>query len=321
MGSPPALIRYVQADSWPEHVPSWSSVEVAGVAVDSQDNVYEFVRGEPPIRIFDAAGRALTSWGDGVFKRPHSIQVSGDEVLCVDDWGHSAYVFSTDGDLRSKLTRASDSDYPELADPDRPGTIVRAGPPFNYPTGAARAANRDIYVTDGYGNARVHRFSQEGQFKESWGTPGTGPMQFNLPHGVTIDKEDRLFVSDRLNKRVQVISTEGVFITEWEADWPNNVTFGPDGHAFVTELGSIFLFSEQADLSGTPARVTIRDLNGRVLAALAEEDPTGRGRFFSPHGIAVDSRADIYVSEVRDSYTRGQAPKDWPVIRKYLRAK
>jgi DNA-binding beta-propeller fold protein YncE len=319
MSTFPKRNNYELVGTWPSKATSWPRNEVAGVAVDHDDNVYLYVRGPQPVRVFDSNGNPIAAWGDGLFKRPHGIAVHGDTVFCVDDWGHAVFILKKDGEIQGKLVR-TESELWQSIDPDRPDTISQSGPPFNYPTGVARAPTGELYVSDGYGNARVHRFDGRGNLLQSWGSPGSGPSQFVVPHGVAVDAKGRVYISDRLNKRVQIFSSDGLFITQWEARWPNNVAFDADGRAYVAEMGCVFLFGPNANLDCLPARVTVRDSDGRVLEELNDEHQPELNRYFAPHGIAVDSRGDLYVSEVPDSYTFGQAPSDWPVIRKFRRA-
>ena len=82
-------------------------------------------------------------------------------------------------------------------------TITQGGGPFNHPTNLALGPGGEMYVADGYGNCRVHKFSPEGELLHSWGEPGEGPGQFNLPHGVGVDRSGRVAVADRENDRVQ----------------------------------------------------------------------------------------------------------------------
>ncbi|MFN9970544.1 MAG: SMP-30/gluconolactonase/LRE family protein, partial [Phycisphaerae bacterium] len=93
-------------------------------------------------------------------------------------------------------------------------------------------------MSDGYGNARVHRFSADGKLKNSWGTPGTGPGQFHIPHGIAIDQEGLVWVADRENSRLQIFSPTGEFLREWtEIARPCQVCFDSSGRVYVAELG------------------------------------------------------------------------------------
>jgi sugar lactone lactonase YvrE len=111
------------------------------------------------------------------------------------------------------------------------------GAPFNRPTGVAIAPSGEIYIADGYGNARVHRFTAEGELISSWGEPGPGPSQFRLPHHLCVDKTNRVWVADRENSRVQIFREDGKFITQWtDLFRPTAVCIDKDDIVYVSEL-------------------------------------------------------------------------------------
>lgn len=309
---------YEEVKGWGELPTGWRFVEVAGVGVDSQDRVYVFSRSEHPLTVFDREGRFLGSWGKGFFTRPHGLFIGPDDaVYCVDDCGHAVHKFTTDGRLLMTIQTA---DHPSDTGYDGATTesVIRSGPPFNYPTALAVAPGGDLYVSDGYGNARIHRFTPDGQLVLSWGEPGDRPGQFVTPHDVCVDRDGRVYVCDRQNCRIQVFSPQGELIVLWrDVRWPCDVCLDADGHLYVAEVGGVFM--GEPDLSRPSARITVRDSTGKVLAEWEEHDPSGAGQYFSPHGIACDSRGDLYVGEVAVSYPGGRAPADWCVLRKYVR--
>ena len=91
--------------------------------------------------------------------------------------------------------------------------------------------NGDIYVTDGYRNARVHRFTRDGKLVTSWGTPGHAAGQFHLPHSIAIDDDGKLYVADRANQRIQIFSPDGDFLGQWTGmGGPNDITPRPGRH-------------------------------------------------------------------------------------------
>ncbi len=140
-------------------------------------------------------------------------------------------------------------------------------------------------------------------------------------HGVFVDKAGLVYVSDRHNARVQIFNSDGKFLDQWrDVRWPDNICADAHGTLYIAELGTVFLEGPTPILDKPPARITVRDAGGTILSEWGEPDPTGAGRFFAPHGIAVDSRGDLYVGEVPLSYAAGAAPSDWPVLRKYVRA-
>ncbi len=158
-----------------------------------------------------------------------------------------------------------------------PWLAERAAGPFNHPTEMIAHPNGDIYVTDGYRNARVHRFTQDGRLIASWGTPGKEPGQFHLPHSIAIDPEGRLYVADRANRRIQIFTPEGEFLGQWtDMGGPNDITRASDGTFVIAE--------QEAD--GNPAYVCVRDAEGMVLTRMESRHV---------HGVGVDSRGDIYA--------------------------
>ncbi len=169
--------RYRPLTDWEDLPSGWSYADVAGVAVDAQDRVYALTRNTAnPVLVFEPDGRFLRTFGQGVFgDRTHGITVGPDgTVYCVDEGAQVVYAFTPEGELRATIGtvgQASDTGY----DGRSLASIARGGPPFNRPTNLAVAPNGDLYVSDGYGNARVHRFTPDGRLVHSWGEPGTGP--------------------------------------------------------------------------------------------------------------------------------------------------
>lgn len=126
------------------------------------------------------------------------------------------------------------------------------GAPFNHPTDAAVSPTGEVYVADGYGNSQVHKFSAQGELLASWGMPGDGPGQFKVPHGIWVDRENRVYVVDRENDRVQVFGSEGAFLTEWVDFYrPTDIYLANDETAFIVDY--------------TP-RLTITDSRGNLMA-------------------------------------------------------
>ena len=166
---------------------------VSAVATDSQDRVYVFQRGDPPMLVFDPEGSYLSSWSTGAFNRPHGICISDDIVYVTDSDDSVAMRLTLDGrPLQTLGTRGAHSD----TGTEQYGDLVpRAAGPFNHPTKLAPAPWGDLYVSDGERNSRVHRFSSNGQLIASWGEPGKdGPDQFHMPHSVLVDRDSRIYV-------------------------------------------------------------------------------------------------------------------------------
>ena len=285
-------------EQWGVLPEGWSFKEVSGVGVDRLDRVYVFSRGAHPVTVFDRNGKFLTSWGEGLFTRPHAVTMGpGDTIYLADDGDHTIRKCTLDG--RVLLT---------IGVPGQPAP-KHSGRPFNRCTHVAVARDGALYISDGYGNSRIHKFSAEGQLQHSWGEPGTDPGQFNLPHAVCIDREGLLYVADRENHRVQIFDGDGRYQGQW-----NNMyrpcglfidTRDPAGdRIYVGELCPSLAVSE--GVANLGARVNIYTTGQQLLARLGDRFPgSDPGQFVAPHTIAVDSHGDAYVGEV--SWTiRGQ---------------
>ncbi len=320
--------RYRVAVGWPRMPAGMDFVEVAAVATDSQGRVYVFNRGKHPVAVFTSDGEFLLAWGKETIVRAHGLMIGpNDAVYCVDDFDHTVKKFTTDGKLLQTLgVRGRPSDTGATSIDYR--TIKYSGGPFNYPTDLAIAPNGDLFITDGYGNARVHRFSPDGKLLHSWGEPGAGPGQFHVPHGIAIDTTGIVYVADRENGRVQLFSTEGKYITSWNnLARPSEVFIDRDSIVYVVELGyraGMWPGTVAPTPDATGGRLSIFNLRGELLARWGGgENPTEPGDFFTPHDVWVDARGDIYVSEVTMSAggNRGLVARDCHCLQKFVRVK
>ena len=139
--------------------------DCAAVGVDSKGNVYAFNRGEHPVAVFDNDGNLLRTWGEGVFTRPHGVHVAPDDTIWLtDDGDHTVRHCTLDGKVL--LT---------IGIPGKPAPFM-SGEPFHRCTHTALSPNGEhLYISDGYGNARVHKFTPDGKLLNSWGESGTDP--------------------------------------------------------------------------------------------------------------------------------------------------
>ena len=292
-------LSYQPVDGWAKLPEGWSFKECADVAVDSQDRVYIFSRGEHPVIVFDRDGKFLTSWGEGVFDIPHGITIGPDgSIYCVDQGDHTVRKLTSEGEVLMTLGK-EDNPPPRWS-----------GDAFNEPTHLAISSKTgDLFVSDGYGNSRIHKYSPEGQHILSWGASGIDPSQFVIPHDIVVDEDDNVYVADRENHRMQIFDTEGKLQHIWNNIWkPTGISFGPDGNLYIAELGGDAYFSDAPDVGH---RVSVYTLGGELLARLGDSLPgEGPGQFLAPHGIALDSRGDIYVAEV--SFTVVASLQDSP---------
>jgi DNA-binding beta-propeller fold protein YncE len=290
--------------NWAKLPPGSTWHEVAAVATDRDDRVFVFPRSEHRVLIFAPDGRFLSSWGEGVFTRPHGITIHNDAVYCCDDLGHTVRKFTLDGRLLLTMgTSAKPSDTGATSLDYR--TIVRAAGPFHYPTNLAVAPDGSLYISDGYGNARVHHFSADGRLLHSWGEPGSGPGQFNLPHGIAIDARGTVYVADRENSRVQLFTLEGRFITAWtDVARPCQVCVDRESQVWVAELGfKAGMWPGTTAPAGAPGgRLSVFDREGRLRARWGGgAKPAAAGDFYAPHDVCVDSAGNAYVAEVTRS--------------------
>ena len=284
--------RYeLSGKNWGNLPEGWVYKEATSVAVNSKDQIYVFNRGTHPMIIFNQNGDVQSHWGDGVFANPHAVTIGpDDEVYCVDNGDSTVRKFTADGTLLFTL-----------GTPHQPAPKM-SGEPFNRPAHlAVDKRSGALYVADGYSNARVHKYSPDGQYLFSWGESGTGEGQFNIVHNVETDKDGWVYVADRENHRIQVFSPDGKYETQWgNLSRAAAIFIDSRGDKELVYIGEYFVGIGTNDI-GTDLgpRVTIMDTKGKLLGRAGHEaygdEP---GRFYSPHGIAVDTRGDIYVAEV-----------------------
>jgi hypothetical protein len=295
--------RYCVVEGWPQLPAGMTVQEVVAVACDSEGRVYVFNRGSHPIMIFDRTGKFVDSFPSDLFAHPHGITVGPDNtVYCVDDFDHTVKVFSPTGQSLLVLGKSGEFSNTGAVTIDY-RTVERSGPPFNYPTDLAVAPSGDLYVTDGYGNARVHQFSPDGNLLASWGESGAGPGQFQVPHGIAISGDGIVYVADRENCRIQRFDLQGHFIDQWtDVVRPTEVFVTGDGTVYVAELGARagrWPGWPDAPVDAIGGRLSIFDSGGQLLARWGGGDsPCAPGDFFAPHDVWVDRFGDIYVSEV-----------------------
>ena len=297
------VAEYTEAPAWPDPAMSaagtpaaWNLGQVSGVATSANGYILVLHRGAQPIMLFDSGGRFVRSWGDGLFSSgkvggiapgdrvagksgytavygpagchacgAHAVRVDPDgNIWVVDAPGHVVYKMDPRGRVLMELGSKGVS-----------GTSRNT---FNLPTDVGFAPNGDLYVSDGYGNARVVKYTADGQYLLEWGSRGTGPGEFGLPHNLVVDASGRVYVTDRDNQRVQVFAPDGRFLTEW-ADIGGNSALSLTSMTGMTE-------DQQMIWTGG----TLRNLEGDAMATL----PGGNGG----HGLTVSDAGDVFVAQL-----------------------
>jgi len=289
--------RYRVNVDW-QRPPAEIEVRACAVAADSQDRVYCFNRNpEHPVMVFDRDGSFLGSWGAGLFSFPHAVRVDDeDHVWLTDEYHGQFYKFTTDGKLLWTLgekEKRSDTGVPAGQTASSSWQqVTHGGGPFNLPTDICFAPDGSIFTSDGYGNARIHKFTAAGKYLFSWGEPGKAPGQFNLPHGVWIDRRGRLLVADRENDRVQIFDQDGKLLEVWPTEL----------------IGPAFFYVDADDAVYIPEHnrggISICTLDGERLARWGD-GPVHR----STHGIWVDRQGDLYAVQ----------PGEWGRIRRIVK--
>ena len=268
---------YRLIENWAKLPAGQTFAHVSAVATDSKDRVYVFQRKDPPVVVFDRGGTYLSCWGIGAFTDPHGIYIKDDIVYLTDREDSVCLTYTLDGKPLSILGhRGVHSD----TGCERPGALVpHAAGPFNYPTEMVPSPAGQLYVSDGYRNARVHRFARDGQLVASWGAGGkTEKSHFHLPHSLVVDKDGLVYVCDRENNRIQIFDADGRFVGMWpDLRRPLDISIDPDGIFCISEGGA----------EGLSPRVSLMDRNGNVVA---------RWDALSAHGSWIDAHGDIYMA-------------------------
>jgi DNA-binding beta-propeller fold protein YncE len=299
--------QYELVEGWGELPDGWVWGQCAGVAVDSEDNVHVFTRTEHPYMVFDKSGKLIDHWGEGIFGEAHGLCITpNDDVYFIEHTGQVILKFDKSGRHRLTLgtrNQHSDTEYTqEIREPlDIPPVdatpmingVGKSAGPFHQPTDLTVAPDGTIYITDGYRNARVHKFAADGTLLASWGEPGNAkelrdtkdkPNYFHTPHGVWVH-DDKVYAADRENNRIQIFTPEGEYLDMWLGfDRPTKI--------YVDPIEEVMYVSELND------RCSILDLEGNIIGQFGAERSNEPGKFWGPHTLWKDSEQAIYVGEV-----------------------
>lgn len=248
---------------------------ISQLAVDSHGFVHVAQRADPPLLTFEPGGRLVRAYGAGIVADPHGIATdAADRVLVVDRDAHQILIFDREGTLLSRLGERH---------------VPSWDAPFNHPADVAVAPDGEIWVADGYGNSRVHRFSPDGRLLASFGEPGSGPGQFTTPHAIWIDRRDRVLVADRENDRIQVFDRDGRHLASWGDFYhPMDIFENAHGHILVTDQ---------------VPRLSMLDGDGRLIGRC-------RPALNGAHGIWGGPDGSIFLAEMIPSRITRMRPLD-----------
>jgi DNA-binding beta-propeller fold protein YncE len=261
----------------------WKFGRVSSVATSPDGSeVYVFHRGQKadPLIVFDSKGNYLRSWGKGMFGNPHGLRVDRQGFVWITDNGdHQVMKFTREGKLLMTLGIK--------------GKAATDSKTFNRPTDIAFTKNGDFYVSDGYGNSRVVKFSKEGKYLLDWGKKGTKPGEFNTPHSVAVDSKGTVYVSDRENNRIQIFDANGKFLRQW-------THLGATQNIFITPQDQMWIITHRDNIEN----LTYDTLAGRIMHI---DLATGKilGAMESPgHWLNVSSTGEIYIGSLTGNVFR-----------------
>jgi len=283
---------------WPRRPENVLWGRTPGIAVDDKDQVWVFTRAYPPVQVYTTGGKFVRAWGDDLITMTpkglgsHQIEIDGrGHVWLVDAPGNVVMECTPDGKLLRTLGTRGEAGCDETH--------------FDRPTDVAIAPDGQVFVTDGYGNARVVHFDAAGEFVKAWGKLGTGPGEFSIPHSIVLDSKGQIYVADRNNARVQVFDQNGRFLDQWQnllVPW--GLWISAEDEIWVCG-SSPMGWREEDDNLGCPPKDQLFmkfDTTGRLLqlwtAPKGVDDEEKPGELNWVHGIALDSQGNIYVGDI-----------------------
>jgi len=281
------LLKYrvqIRFGEEPDTMPAgWKFGRVSAVAADASGEVYVFQRGKKadPIIVFDAKGKYLRSWGKGMFGNEHGMRVDRHgKVWVTDNGNHQVMRFDREGRLELTLGVK--------------GKAAATNDTFNRPTDIAFSPDGQfVYVSDGYGNSRVVKFTYDGKFVATWGKPGAGPGEFNTVHSIAVDSEGIVYVSDRENNRIQIFDPNGKFLRQWTHT-------GATQNLFITADQELWMITHRNNIEN----LTYDTLAGRIMKI---DKGTGRilGAMESPgHWLHVTPEKVIFIGSLTGNVFR-----------------
>ena len=306
---------YEVVEDWAKLPGGWT-YDIAGIAIDAKNRVYLFNRSERPMIVVDRDGDYLGSWGDKrTYPNAHAVTMGPDDTIWLTDtFDHTVRKCRLDGEILMTL-----------GTPGKPAPAMSGRPFYQCTHVAIHPHTGEIFVSDGYGNAKVHKYTPDGRLLYSCGAPGNEPGQFNLPHNICTDRDGYVYVADRQNARVQVFTANGKLEAVWTGmAWPCGMcidTASAEQLCYIGELSSAWwggpgphgFWAAWNGAKTMGPRVSVYSLDGRLLAKLMDNGQgEGPEQLMAPHGMAVDRDGNIYVAEVSWTisrmFNRGEPP-------------
>jgi hypothetical protein len=287
------LTKWLQVDpSWPERRKDVVWGGMSGATIDAHDNVWVLSRTGEHVLEYQADGKFLRAWGKDLVAGAHQIRIdSQGNVWLVDNGKHCVLKCTPEGKVLLTL--------------GTPGTSGCDESHFWKPTDVAITATGDVYVADGYGNARIVHFDKNGKFVKAWGKLGIEPGQFSLPHSVVADSKGRLYVADRNNARIQVFEGDGTFVDEWRnIVVPCSLCMTKNDELWVCGTSPMTWRAIDNMLGYPPKDQLMMKFNtsGKLLqlwsAPVGEDGKEKPGDLNWVHGLTVDSAGNIYAVDV-----------------------
>ena len=293
--------EYELVKDWPKLPAGFILGNPSGIGIDSNQNIFIFHRagrkwpavGPMPdtcissktiLMLNRETGEIANSWGDNLFIMPHGLAVDRNNNIWVTDVAlHQVFKFSHDGKLLMKLGEA------KVAGNDSKH--------FNLPTDIAITKDGSFYVSDGYGNSRVIKFDAGGKYLFEWGRKGDKEGEFNIPHAITLDDKENVYVADRENNRIQVFDPTGKFIKQWTATNFGRM-FSVVFDKNKKEFAAVDDASSLLNLNHHGSDIIRFDSAGNVLDKFGKDMLKKEGITCWYHDIAIDDAGNIYVEDI-----------------------
>ena len=291
--------KYVLDTNWNRNSNLYIVSQPTGIGIDNLNHIFVFQRTgrkwtdpfpdtlisqNTIFELDNEGGKIINSWGANHFIMPHGLTVDEDNNVWVTDVGlHQIFKFNHDGKLLMKLGVAKVPGNDSIH--------------FNLPTDIAIASDGSFYVSDGYGNSRVVKFSSTGKFIMTWGAYGKMRGEFIIPHGIAIDKNDIIYVADRQNNRVQLFDTTGKFLKELK----NNEQVQQLPSVAVDLNNKLYAIDydprKKADSTVTGSTFFEFDSSQNATAHCGATANTKRTSCWF-HDIAIDNKNNIYIGDI-----------------------